>query len=802
MSEVREAAEDFLSEYPDTEDALSEIVALDQNDVWSFEDVPLDSGIFGEFVSRGLAEQVDGGYRLVDRQAVIVALEGDTDGAGSNATTKSRLDTDISVGLPTLKRLLPEQPSRVFGAIGASFLLLIGLRMLAYPTVFRGDNVVLLANDPYYYRYWVEQLLAQPNGSLQTLSTLPDAVANGEPLMVATLWFIARLFGGDAGAAGNVLAWYPVGSTLVVGSVSYLLGTRLFADRRVGIAAVVMLALIPAHAYRSSVGFADHHAFDYLWLALTMLILVVLTQRRDRHDWRSWAFAGGLGVTVAGQVLAWQAGPLLLLPIGGYVVLLSLLDCRADRSSVRLTLPVLAGLAFGAALTYVVHQILGWHTSAVAATPLLLFIGCLGALGLAELARRLGTSPLYLAAAELAFSIGGVGILWYVDVAVTSSLSRGIDFLLRPSSIAEETSILSGDLGSIFGPALLFGFILFLALPYLGWLMIQLYRDRGADPVLIVPTVYSWFFLGLVTIQIRFAGELSIAIAPIAGVGFIHFLSWIDLARPPVSLSGADSAQSSDYTADPAAPSFEIPDRRGVFALGAAFLLVSSLSFMMIPVKTNQLTIPDDRYQASLWMAEHAADQNWEYPENYVFSRWSWNRMYNYFVNGESPSYGYAKGNYADFLASSAGAEWYQRLRDRTGFIVTEDLPQVSSTPAAESLYNRLHTDYGSGSDTTTGLAHYRAVYVSEDRSLKVFTLVPGAQLAGTASSNTEVTVTTRQSVSGVEFTYSRTIETDATGAYSVTVPYPGEYVVNGTRVRVSETAVQQNQTISVSTLG
>jgi dolichyl-diphosphooligosaccharide--protein glycosyltransferase len=90
-------------------------------------------------------------------------------------------------------------------------------------------------------------------------------------------------------------------------------------------------------------------------------------------------------------------------------------------------------------------------------------------------------------------------------------------------------------------------------------------------------------------------------------------------------------------------------------------------------------------------------------------------------------------------------------------------------------------------------------VYVSEDESLKVFTLVPGARLVGTAAPNTTVTVSTTQSVTGTEFTYSRTADTNGAGEYAVTVPYAGQYEVNGRQVQVSTTAVWGNQTVTVS---
>lgn len=49
-----------------------------------------------------------------------------------------------------------------------------------------------------------------------------------------------------------------------------------------------------------------------------------------------------------------------------------------------------------------------------------------------------------------------------------------------------------------------------------------------------------------------------------------------------------------------------------------------------------EVTIEEQMYNAASWMYEYAADRGWEYPENYVFSVWGRNRVYNYYANGES----------------------------------------------------------------------------------------------------------------------------------------------------------------------
>ncbi|QSG12831.1 Dolichol phosphate-mannose mannosyltransferase [Halapricum desulfuricans] len=68
MTDVRAATESLLEDRPDLETALEELLAVDaEHDTWTFEDVPFDSGTFGELVSRDIVEKTDGEYRLRDR---------------------------------------------------------------------------------------------------------------------------------------------------------------------------------------------------------------------------------------------------------------------------------------------------------------------------------------------------------------------------------------------------------------------------------------------------------------------------------------------------------------------------------------------------------------------------------------------------------------------------------------------------------------------------------------------------------------------------------------------------------------
>src|SRR6056297_3448432 len=246
MTDVREATDDLLAEKSNLDSDLREVLAVDERaDGWTFDDVPVDSGTFGELVSRDIVAENGDGYEVADPDAVRASLDGD----GGTAET----DADDGPALPSLSlESLPALSRLEAGALAGALAFVVVMRTYIFPSVFRGEYVVLPSNDPYYYRYWVEQLSAEATGvfDFSVLSGLPGAVAKGEPLMVGTLWWFTNLLGGGD-AAGWVLAWYPAVSALVVATLVYALAVRVTDDRRVALSSVVFLAVIPAFAYRT-----------------------------------------------------------------------------------------------------------------------------------------------------------------------------------------------------------------------------------------------------------------------------------------------------------------------------------------------------------------------------------------------------------------------------------------------------------------------------------------------------------------------------------------------------------------------
>mgnify|MGYP000669193083 CR=1 FL=1 len=776
----------LLADRPDLEEPLDAVLAVDRRkDTWTFDDLPIESGPFGELVSRDVVESVGDEYRLADPNAVERALAA-TNGDGATATTEangaggglSGARVEFSrPGLPALRSV----DRTTAGLVGAAIALVALVRLHVLGSIYRKGAVVLSGNDPYYYRYWIEQIASASSGAFDfgALSELPFAVQKGEPLMVATLWWLAELLGGSVGAIASVMAWYPIVSAIVTAGLVYLIAVKLTADRRIGLASLLFLAIIPGHALRTSIGFADHHAFDFPWLAGTALALVVLADadREALGQPRTWLASVGLGVSVAGQVLAWEAGPLLIAPAGLAVVAASVVAVHDDRSPLVATSPIVGGLAVAAILAAGVHTLVGWHTSQVGYAPALVFVGALAVTGVAEAIHRTSGDARHAIAIDALCGVAGIVALMTLFPSSWASLTDQLGRLVGGEDIAETIGLFNPG---TWGVLLLFGFALVLAVPAMVWASRRALDDARWG----IAAIYAWYFLLLATFQVRFVGELAAFAAVFAGITFVWIAAWIDAIPWP---------DLSERVLEP----LRIPDRGTVVTLTLLFLLVGSLGIVQVPVKTSQVTTDGDAYASAAFIEERSAELGQSYPDDYILSDWGENRMYNYFVNGEAESYGYARQHYSDFVTSDSIDGWYDRFSGRVGYVVLGTPPD---DVGSQTVWLQLER---ATAGERNGFAHFRPVYRAPDGTRTVFAVVPGARITGTAAANETVTVSTEVSIPNREFVYTRQTAANATGHYAVRVSTPGTYAVDvggdERSVTVPDAAVRNGTTVSVA---
>ena len=486
MTDAREVRS-LVEDRPALEPALESLLETDDaHDTWTFDDTGLDSGAFGELVSEGVVEKVDGEYRLADPAAVERALAGEVTDADDG--------DGVSLSLPSF-----DIDGRVAAALAGALALVFVFRILTFDAVFRDGRVVLLGNDPYFYLYWTEELSRESAGVLDlgALTAGSFGLLKSEPLLVAVLWVATELVGGVE-RAPLVLAWYPVVAGVVTGVFTYLFATGLTDDERVGIASVVMLAVMPVLAFRSGLGFADHHAFDYVWLSMTAAAAVRLVRVAPTQEaianLRTISCASVMGIGIAGQLLAWEAGPLLLIPLVFYVPLAALVALDRDNSPGLVLTPLMSGFVIASLLAGSVHIVFDWQTNLVAHTPLLLFAGTATVIAVGEAIHRAPELPLSRVRAMVAAEGSGAIILGFllafVFPAYGARVAGQFARIGTRQGIVEAKSLFStGTFGWLF----LFGLLLFIGIPYMGWSMVR--ATRGNEPnKWLLSGVYAWFF--------------------------------------------------------------------------------------------------------------------------------------------------------------------------------------------------------------------------------------------------------------------------------------------------------------------
>jgi len=736
----------------------------------------------------------------------------------ASATTATLPDA-VAASLPDSIRAIG--PTVIGGLLAFGALLIF--RINAYQFILRDGSVVSPLNDPYYFRYWMEQLLAEAGGptDLGVIAESDGVAFDGvRPATHALNWWLAELTGPDF-----VAAWLPVVSSLAVGVVLCGIAYSLTRDLRVGFATVGMLAFVPLHAVYSGLGFLEHNAHQYYWLAGVLAGFVWLARRSHHTDSRpvateiraistpsTWVVAAGTSVALGLYTHTAGSTPLFIVPLFIYVVFRVPLALRAGHAPARTLRPLCGATIGGALLATGLHVFFGWGELFVVLAPICLAVGTTVLVGIGEGWHRADFPPIGLIPIQIVAS--GVGV-WSLQYIFTDALARyrsRSDALFGRAGIAETVSLF--DPGVLSGPILRLGVGFVFAIPVLVWLTAVVARRNEPGWLLLV--VYGWGTLILAFIQNRFAGHLSLTITVFAGVGFVVVLNQLGVARPLTGLPGprtlvaeltAPEAVAGEPRSSPPTPESETTrlaaptTRRAYLGLGGTVGVTGLVSAVLVDEQTTQTSYSDAEYRAVRAIAAHNEAVSRTYPANFVLSRWGTNRMYNYFTSGESESYGFARNTYPEFVVEQNPDEWAQDQLGRVGYVVinSDDVELPAGT-----AYHMLQRRLGVAMEYRDPLAHYRLVYLageSEDPEtwdLSAYAVVAGATIQGTGTPGETVVAETEVTVSGITFPYQRAATVTDAGEFTLTVAYPGTYTIGATEASVTETAVVAGESISV----
>ncbi|SMO83736.1 hypothetical protein [Halorubrum cibi] len=785
MADPHAATRELLEERPAVESALESVLAADDSGPWEFDDVDIDSGTFGELVSREIVEREGDEYRVADPEAVRAALEGepadasrDADGSGGiSSAFGGAAGEDGWVG-GAVRGWREALHRDLLGGLLAAFLFLFAFRIATIGSVFRDGRVVLPGNDPYHYLYWVERLAeASPDRfAFETIGGVLGGRVNSEPLAYTLGWWTTELLGGGVEDAAAIVAWIPVVAALVVGFGVFLIAVWTTNDERIAVASVVVLALLPGHALYSGIGFFDHHAIDYVWLTLSIVGVTWLARDHETRDPdarlghltspATWLVVAGLAVVFAAMAHSWNGSPILLVGLAVYATLRAASDMRAGWNPLVAATPVVSALGLGFLLAHRLHTSAGWQEPVAVYAPLLVAVGVALVAVAAAVLGRLDAHPVI----HLVVSALSVPPIWFglnrfrPDVADRLA-ERTVGSLLGREGIAETRSLFAADYGVIFGPIDHFGWFLFVALPVLAWVGARCVRDHEPRWLVVVGYASTLVTFGLV--QIRFAGEATGVVAVLSGVGLVYLLSVIDLAERPTPFGDRADRVRLDLRPDGVSG-------RDVGYAAATVLLVASLSLFMVPAVMDNVAATDAEVEAIEWID---ADANATEGPDYVLTEWGRSRMFNYGVNGESNTYGYAQRNYEPLIRDPNPDTHADRFQGRAGYVAIHEIE--AADPPPDSGYAQLYEAWGSATPAANGSGRFRLAYVTEEDAIAVFRPVGGATVAGQAAPNATVTVETNVTVPGASFAYERRTTTDAKGSYAVVVAHPGEYAVD-----------------------
>lgn len=831
---VEAATRSLLDSDPTLADDLSVLVDVDaEGEPWTFDDIPLDSGQFGEVVSRGIAESVDDGYRLADAAAVARAIDesppsaisSSGDAAGPEADTQSSREPSVSVPASatevweTVSRGLAARLAAVdrTAALAVAVMLVVlgGVRSLFYSAVFQDGLVVSPANDPYFYRYWQRQFLERSTSAtdIGMLSTVGEETML-RPLTHALNWWLAALLGGTPGAADAVAAWVPILAAMAGGLVLYFLACELTGDRRIGLAAVLLLAFTPIHAVYTSLGFLEHRPYQYLWLLLLSFGLVWLAvdvRRRQAsmsgrdaalahvRSPRVWGISALVAAAVAASAHAWGGSPLTFVPVSLYLALRVVSDVRHEVPPVPANLPAVVGIGVGAVLAQVAHRWLGWHEPIAAAVPVLVALGGVGVALLATAWRRFDGRPATLLATEVLLGVAG---LWGYATLRPSHADRLRDRagdLFGREVAVETTSLFGSDFGVLLQPLAQLGMGFYLALVPL--FALTWYASREYAPGWLAVLSFTWIYLLLATIQIRFAAQFALFVAIFGAIALVYLLGALELVRPLALFgdgertSGSDPApvgsnavfEPTDDAGDGADDSLSLTaDLQTATYLLSMVVLVLLLNLIFLPTLLAQIQYDDETVAATTTIANHA-ETHPDHPA-YVLSHWGDNRMHNFFVSGESSSYAYALSRHGSFITADDPDLARQNLRGNVGYLVLSDRDLDDA-----GVYEALYTRRGAG-EASTG--HFQLLYTGG--SVRAYAVVPGAELLVPAGANESVTASRNLTVSGEQLAYERTATGSAGGPARIRVAYPGTYEVGDRSVTVTEQAVMNGSVVDL----
>jgi dolichyl-diphosphooligosaccharide--protein glycosyltransferase len=706
------------------------------------------------------------------------------------------------------------------------------IRSLGFRNIFTDENVIFLGYDSYYHMRRVLAIVEAGNYiSFDSYLNYPYGTHIGwMPIYDMSIAALSLLFGGGVHTTEVIGAIFPalIGALTII--PIFAIASKIF-DKKAGLLSALTFSLIPAHIYKSRLGYVDHHVAEVILFALLAYLLISSMRLAGKGDQRRTIFSSILlGIVITIMILTWNGAPIYIGIIGFYGAVQFVVDRYSGRSSDHLT-----GIMVIASLTSIgmlipASRLMEIDLKYQLSTIVLILALFLTLGGISHIMMRYGITfrwyliSMAVIAASSYFVVSASSLLGYI--------TGGISYLLRESvviSTVTEAFPLSIEeaLYPVFTTSLPIGICAFLIFVYLKILKID--ETRNEEIFFIVWTVFAFI---LAFTQKRFVYFLSANLSILCGYALIitpklvesylgnkkkiatviFVILMVILFVPqtyasvrvstmepkiirygwyePLEYLSANTPQTSYYYNASKTPEY------GVICWWDCGNWILYTAQRPVIANNFQVGVSDAaRFYAA--ESEDAANNILDKRKaRYIMTDLNMGFIYlTYTINGTPTFVGtiIAYGKFGDLIRlAGKNPEDYYDLE-----VIRGERQAFPNEKFYNTTYARLYLF--DGSDATihrwnvSPLAHYRLIWESnrtvfnikerEIKRVKIFEYVPGAVLSGKVESNQDVKISLRVKTNRNQiFVYENSVRSDEDGMFRVTLPYSTKDAVYETK--------------------
>ncbi|NJD76639.1 MAG: oligosaccharyl transferase, archaeosortase A system-associated [Candidatus Methanoperedens sp.] len=680
------------------------------------------------------------------------------------------------------------------------------VRLFTYSQVFEQGRIVFLETDPYYHMWRVFSYIGMfPKTFLfDPYINYPYGATVGWPPLfdqgIALLSIIVGLGKPDVHLVELTGAFIPVLLGVLSVIAVYYIAKEIF-NEKIAIYSSILLAVMPAHAQISFLGFTDHHIAEVLLSVLAYLFFIRSLKGSSRYAILS-------GIFIGISLLTWIGAPIFIGILLSYSALQFILDKKSGAPSNYIVRAGIISFSTALLIMLVFYLWTPWQKTITTAT--LSYFQLIYLVISAAVILLFGAISSFMKKQKWYFypvSIGIIIILFllFLILAIPSfyqSISGGIGYLLRDAPVLKQISEAQPLFYTYDGIFLgwqwdknpvwySFTFSFYVAIIGLIWF---LYSNRnGIDSGKLFFAIWTLVNFILALSQRRFTYMLAINIAILTGFSIYEVL---------------ERTRHSE-------------SRNKMITFAVSIVLIFVLFIPNIAVSYQLSGYPpkpsDDWYDSLVWLEQNTPETG-NNPKYGIMTWWDYGNwiLYiskrpvvanNFQIGGDEAARFYLADN--ETLASSImdarkaryvivdrrmGLNKYmqgnQLVITGTFFAVADfadknpgmylDKYNLPHQNYFQTMYSRLHVFDGNG------LKSYRMIYESKEKhynlfdkptqNIKIFEYVKGARITGNASSNETAYISGKIITNqNRQFEYIQEIKANEKGYFELVVPYSSD---------------------------